>query len=273
MATGKEIKRRQESIRNIYQITKAMKLVSTVRLQKVRGRVEKQKSYTRALLAMMKDLLQEINDKEEQKKKKMVVFLTSNRGLAGGYHLKMVSRLKEANFIPENTQLYVIGTKGREALKANGYLIKQDYSEIWNTWEEKDIKNLAEDLVKDFFTQKSDSIFCVYMEFYHPIKQVVQLQEVLPEKSKRLAKYAEEFEVLENQEIEAFFVDYLQEILSGILLEGIASEQGARLAAMDQASENAEELLEELSLNYHRTRQKNITQELTELIGSIGGIV
>ncbi len=276
MAAVKEIKSRQESIRNIFQITKAMKLVSTVRLQKVREKAEQYKPYQTALFEMMQGLIERMHlqeDENKQDRKKAVVFFTSNRGLAGGYHFRLVKQLMEKGFQKEYTQLYVIGTKGRDALKAKGYQIKEDLSEQLKTFDRKDAKILAKELVAAFLNKEVDAIYLSYMEFYHPVKQVPRICEVLPDMSRILYQKIEEFECLEEQEFADFFVDYLQEMLYGAVLEAAASENGARLTAMDAASKNAQDLLEQLSLEYHQARQRIITQELTEMIGSIGGIV
>lgn len=276
MAAVKEIKSRQESIRNIFQITKAMKLVSTVRLQKVREKAEQYKPYQTALFEMMQGLIERMHLQEDEKKqdrKKAVVFLTSNRGLAGGYHFRLVKRLMEEGFQKEYTEFYVLGTKGRDALKAKGYRIKEDLSEQLKTFDRKDAKILAKELAAAFLSKEVDAIYLSYMEFYHPVKQVPRICEVLPGVSRKLYQKIEEFECLEEQEFADFFVDYLQEMLYGAVLEAAASENGARLTAMDAASKNAQDLLEQLSLEYHQARQRIITQELTEMIGSIGGIV
>ena len=156
MASMRDIKRRKDSIQSTGQITKAMKLVSTVKLQKAKGRAENTKPYFDLMYETVQSILAKsghINHKylkESESDKKAVIVVTANRGLAGGYNSNITRMIIDEGFTKENTVVYAVGKKGRELLERKGYEIKADYSEAINEPIYKDAKEICDDVLSAF---------------------------------------------------------------------------------------------------------------------------
>lgn len=285
MASMRDIKRRKESVQSTQQITKAMKLVATVKLQKARGRAESNKPYFNMLynticsiLAMTKE-----NDhkylKENDCKKKAVIAITSNRGLAGGYNSNIVKEIVAADFPKEDTYIYGIGRKGIEGLTRKGYTIYQDDSEIINAPLFGDATELTKQLLTQFSKGEIGEVYIAYTNFKNTVTQEAKLMKLLPirEEDFRQPETSDDkllmnFEPSEEEVLDQIVPKYMSNIIYGALLEAVASENGARMQAMDSATSNADEMIGSLSLKYNRARQSAITQELTEIIAGADAI-
>ncbi len=289
MASMRSIKRRKESVQSTQQITKAMKLVSTVKLQRAKTRAEQSKAYFECMYKTVKSMLAKsgtINHpylQAGESTKKAVIVITSNRGLAGGYNsnvIKLITRdEKFAN--KEDVVVYAIGKKGKDGLARAGYKIAADYSDMVEDPIYIEAMQICKEVLAAFAAGEFGEIYLAYTAFKNTVVHVPTLMKLLPvaaedgaedEPSSADDKTLMNFELDETEAIELIIPKYLTSLIFGAMVEAVASENGARMQAMDSATSNAEDMISSLSLQYNRARQGNITQELTEIIAGAEAI-
>lgn len=278
MASMRDIQRRRNSIASTQQITKAMKLVSTVKLQRTREKAEECKPYFNHMYATVTSMLARTGIVEHpylksgKSEKKGVIVISSNRGLAGGYNSNIVKMLTQGELEGKELLIYNIGRKGHEALERKGYEIAEDYSEVINTPLYSDAVEISQRVLKDFEEEKIGEIYLVYTSFKNTVVHEPKLLKLLPvEFSDKGLSDAERntpmnYKPGEEEALDMIIPKYIASLLYGALNEAAASENGARMQAMDAATSNAEDMMESLELQYNRARQGSITQELTEII-------
>lgn len=287
MASMKEIKRRRGSIQSTRQITKAMQLVSTVKLQKTRTKAEEAKPYFSLMYDTMFSILSKSNNmnhrfvktSNEGEGKKAIIVISSNRGLAGGYN-NNIAKLVETSFSKEEALIYAIGKKAKDTLERRGYEILGEYNEVILDPMYQDAVDITKKLLSDYEEGKISEIYVVYTHFKNTVVHIPTLKKLLPisldeaekeegkEKSTLLMNYAPN----EEEVLEAIVPKYISAIIYGSLQQAIASENGARMNAMENATNNADELIDKLLLRYNRARQGAITQELTEIVAGANAI-
>lgn len=284
MASMRDIKRRKSSVQSTQQITKAMKLVSTVKLQRAKGRAEKSKTYFSCMYDTVASMLSkagEINHpflKAGESQKKAVIVITANRGLAGGYNSNIIKLIKNSDFRKEDLVIYTVGTKGRDALARLGYEIADDYSEAIEEPAYADAMNISKKLLEDYVAGEIGEIYVAYTGFKNTVTHVPTLLRLLPVnvEDERLdeggSSAVMEFEPQSEEAIDLIIPKYITSLVYGALIESVASENGARMQAMDSATSNADDMISKLSLLYNRARQSSITQELTEIIAGAEAI-
>lgn len=288
MASMRDIKRRKTSIESTQQITKAMKLVSTVKLQRAKNAAERSKVYFNSMYQTVSSILARSSNinhpylNKAESEKKAVVVITSNRGLAGGYNsnvTKLVTNNPE--FKKEDVLIYAIGKKGKDTLARKGYTIAGDYAEEINAPLYQDAADICKTLLTSFENGEIGEIYLAYTVFKNTVSQIPTMLKLLPvdlkeaEDVKDIAKdeNASEkqaimnFEPAEDEALNLIIPKYITSLIYGAMVEAVASENGARMQAMDNATSNAEEMIDKLELSYNRARQGHITQELTEIIG------
>ena len=284
MASMRDIKRRRESIQSTEQITKAMMLVATVKLQKARQKAEASRPYTNALYRTVGEILRRTDEtahkylRHPEAGKKAVILVTGNRGLAGGYNMNVVRQVLDGPFDPENTVVYTIGKKGQEMLRARGYTCADDWSEVVNAPLYKDAIAITQTILDRFETGEISEIWLAYTEFKNTVVHVRKCVRMIPVAAEdehvasAMAEEREEsllpmnYEPNDEEVLNRLIPQYMASVLYGALLQAVASENGARMTAMDNATDNAEEMIDKLGLQYNRARQGSITQELTEII-------
>ena len=278
MASMRDIQRRRNSIASTQQITKAMKLVSTVKLQRTREKAEECKPYFDHMYATVTSMLARTGIVEHRylksgkAGKKGVIVISSNRGLAGGYNSNIVKMLTQGELEGKELLIYNIGRKGHEALERKGYEMAEDYSEVINAPLYSDAVEISQRVLKDFEEEKIGEIYLVYTSFKNTVVHEPKLLKLLPvEFSDRELSDAERntpmnYKPGEEEALDMIIPKYIASLLYGALNEAAASENGARMQAMDAATSNAEDMMESLELQYNRARQGSITQELTEII-------
>jgi len=280
MASMRDIKRRKGSIQSTQQITKAMKLVSTVKLQRARAGAERSKTYFTCMFETVNSILSRVGHVEHKylipgkSKKKAVIVITSNRGLAGGYNTnitKLVTRKEDWN--KEDIVVYAIGNKGREILARHGYDIREVLPEVIESPTYADAMLLSQRLLKAFEEEEIGEIYLAYTSFKNTVSHIPTLLKLLPVEydKEEVDKKAEDtalmnFEPEDVEALDMIIPKYISSLIYGAMVEAVASENGARMQAMDNATSNAEEMIGNLSLMYNRARQGSITQELTEII-------
>ena len=283
MASMRSIKRRKGSIQSTQQITKAMKLVSTVKLQRAKGRAEKSKSYFECMYATVKSVLAKSGNiehpylKSGSSSKKAVIVITSNRGLAGGYNSNVIKLITKGDFNKEDIVVYAIGSKGRDYLSRHGYQIGGDYSDVIEEPIYADAMRISDDLLKAFAEGEIGEIYLAYTAFKNTVSHIPTLLKLLPVDTDGIEDVDDDkalmnFEQDEEEALNMLIPKYSTSLIYGGMVEAVASENGARMQAMDSATSNAEEMIEKLSLQYNRARQGSITQELTEIIAGAEAI-
>lgn len=284
MASMREIKRRRGSISSTQQITKAMKLVSTVKLQKTKARAEQSKPYFEKMYAVITSMIGRSGVIDHpylragESKKKAVIVITSNRGLAGGYNANITRLIINGELPKEDLKIFAVGRKGKEALEKRGYNVVKDYSEVINAPMFKDAKDICEEVLDEFTRGEIGEIYVAYTSFKNTVVHEAKLIKLLPvefeqeELSSQEQRTLMNYEPDEDEALNIIIPKYVTSILYGALTEAAASENGARMQAMDSATSNAQDIIESLSLQYNRARQGSITQELTEIIAGAEAI-
>ena len=274
----RDIKRRRSSIQGTQQITKAMKLVSTVKLQRARAAAEKSQYYFDSMYRTVGSILSRVGHIEHRylspgdSPRKAVVVITSNRGLAGGYNSNVVKLITRNDALKkEDLDVYTIGNKGREAFSRHGYTIREDLPDIIEDPLYSEVNDLTARLLKSFEAGEVGEIYLAYTFFKNTVSQEPRLLKLLPvepldQDGDGFVDSVMNFEPEDVEAIDMIVPKYISSLIYGGLKEAIASENGARMQAMDNATSNAEEMIDKLSLQYNRARQGSITQELTEII-------
>ena len=285
MASMRDIQRRKVSVQSTGQITKAMKLVSTVKLQKARARVEGTKPYFEQMYSAVQSILARSGNvkhkylKSYEDKKKAVIVITSNRGLAGGYISNIVKLLtKNEEFSKNKAVLYVVGRKGKEMLLRKGYEVRADFSDVIESPMYSDAMQISAKVLEDFAAGEIGEIYLAYTEFKNTVSHIPTMKKLLPVQAQGTELSSDDKKILMNYEpdeeevLDIIIPKYISSLIFGGLTEAVASENGARMVAMDSATTTAEDMIANLSLMYNRARQSSITQELTEIIAGAESI-
>ena len=286
MASMRDIKRRKGSIQSTQQITKAMKLVSTVKLQRAKQRAEQSKAYFNCMYETVTSMLARTGGlnhpylRAGQSGKKAVVVITSNRGLAGGYNSNVIKLITKGDFRKEDLEIYAIGKKGKDALQRGGYHIVADDPDIIEEPSYVDAMAITDQLLKSYADGEVGEIYLAYTGFKNTVVHEPTLLKLLPVEAAKEEESAQStgsrammnFEPEDEEALNMIIPKYVTSLIYGGLVEAAASENGARMQAMDSATSNAEEMIDQLSLMYNRARQGSITQELTEIIAGANAI-
>lgn len=286
MASMREIKRRKGSIQSTGQITKAMKLVSTVKLQKAKTNAEESKPYFEHLYDAINTMLKKSGNISHPmlsggtSKKKAIIVVTSNRGLAGGYNANVIKLLTKGDIPKEDIIVYAVGRKGKDGLARLGYEVRADYSEVMNAPLYSDAVDIGRAVLDAFLKDEVGEIYIAYTIFKNTVVHIPTLMKLLPftpEEGENKESATDQltlmnYEPAAEEVLEQIIPKYINGQIFGALVEALASENGARMQAMDSATNNAEEMISDLSLKYNRARQSSITQELTEIVAGASAI-
>ncbi|MBR1629190.1 MAG: ATP synthase F1 subunit gamma [Lachnospiraceae bacterium] len=279
MASMRDIKRRRSSISSTQQITKAMKLVSTVKLQKAKGRAEDVSPYFDAMYKTVCSMIAGVQKDSHpflaarEDGKKLIITITSNRGLAGGYNSNVVRMITASGLAKEDVEIFAIGRKGEELLAHRGYDVVTAENDVMEAPTYEDASRITKEILKRFSEGQIGEIYLAYTHFKNTVVHVPTLMKLLPVEvdeedveTGRASNLLMNFEPNEEEALSLIIPKYLSSLVFGALTEAVASENGARMQAMDSATSNAEDMISDLTLKYNRARQGSITQELTEII-------
>ena len=282
MATLKAIRKRITSVRNTQQITKAMKMVSAAKLRRAQEAAVAARPYAEKMTELLQNVAARVSReahpllKTREEKRILLVLFTSDRGLCGGYNANLI-RAAEA-FIRRNSdkeiELALVGRKGVDYFRRRRSDIVDRYIGFLATPADELAAEIGQKLIARFVKGESDAVYILYSQFRSALSQVPTLEKLLPiaveEKSQYEADQLTEY--LYEPGVEQLLASLLPRItdvaIQRALLEGIASEHGARMTAMDSATSNASKMIGSLTLQMNRARQASITRELMEIIGT-----
>lgn len=286
----KEVRNRIKSVQSTQQITKAMKMVSAAKLRRAQDAITQMRPYAQKLQEMLSNIVSSIDGgmslklaEERTVEKVLLIVITSDRGLCGGYNANIVKLAKstiaekyDTQFKKGKVTVWNIGKKGWESLTKAGYATDASFKDIYLNLTFENVQSAAQAAMKAFENREFDAVEIVYSEFRNAATQRFVAEPFLPipkvPKKTGGKKSDFIFEPAKEQLIAELMPKILNTQLYKAVLDGNASEHGARMTAMDKASDNANELLKTLKISYNRARQAAITTELTEIVSGAAAL-
>ena len=285
MASLDDLKKRIVSVKSTQKITKAMKMVAAAKLKRAQENAEKGRPYSEKMNNIILNLADGISDKENapkllagtgQEKIHLCVVLTSDRGLCGGFNSNIIKKAKTyfGKVLGEGKMLKIItvGSKGYDQLKrlySDKIVEKISFKEAKNA-NYVDAEKVGKIVIEKFEKKEFDVCAILYNQFKNVITQIPQEQQIIPLKSSESEGSSSEdnyeFEPEEDEILSNLLPKNISTQIFKAMLENSASEQGSRMSAMDNATRNAGEMVEKLTIQYNRSRQAAITKELIEII-------
>lgn len=287
MASLKEVRNRIVSIGSTQQITKAMKMVAAAKLRRAQDNIIRMRPYAQRLNSILSNVSTvnaesdtNIYSQKRDVQRVLIIVVTSDRGLCGAFNSNVMKAanllIKEKYSAQEaagNVEIMAIGKKGHEFFTKRNYTLAGDYTTVFNNLSFERVRVAAEQAMEGFILGQYDRVDLVYNEFKNVATQVVRTEQFLPIPEKTEEETANNansdyiFEPSKEEIVEQLIPKSLKIQIYKAVLESNASEHGARMTAMDKATENAGELLKQLKLTYNRTRQAAITTEILEIVG------
>ena len=286
MANLKEVRTRISSTISTQQITKAMKLVSATKLRKAQTAIVQMRPYAEKLQGILSNLSSSADESNikaffqpREIKNMLLIVVTSDRGLCGPFNAnisKATRAVIESTYgeLPaRNITLMFMGKKGFEFYKSSQYTLNVDHREIFHHLSTENVFNIGQAIISDFLSGKYDEVRVLYNQFKNAATQIVREERMLPVdlshlvSGKKVASNDYIFEPGKSQILEDIIPRAVKTQLLKAILDSAASEHGARMVAMDKATENAGELLKNLRLQYNQARQAAITTEISEIVG------
>ena len=307
MANAKEIQNRIRSIQDTMKITRAMYMMSSMKLRKAKQQLENTEPYFFGLQDQISSILYHFPDMEhiyfdnrssdnaETVKKKAYIVLTGDKGMAGAYNHNVIKEAQSLCDNSDNYTLFVVGEIGRQYFLGQGYPVKEDFRFTATNPSMHRARVITELIVDLYNREQLDEVYVIYTKMANSIKEEVEVRQLLPLKTHQFIKqemlekhkgsfskddngYDDNEEHYDNdgnfliypspkKVLKKIVYNYVTGFIYGALVEASASEENARMMAMQSATDNAEEMLKDLSVQYNRVRQAAITQEITEVIG------
>ena len=284
MASLDDLKKRIASVKSTQKITKAMKMVAAAKLRKAQESAEKGRPYSEKMNNVILNLSSGISDKENapkllagtgQDKVHLCVVMTSDRGLCGGFNSNIIKKAKSyfSKILDENKELKIItvGSKGNDQLKriyGDKIIENISFKESKNA-NYFDADKVGKIIIEKFEAGEFDVCTIFYNQFKNVITQIPQAQQIIPlnnEGEENSSEESYEFEPDEDEILSNLLPKNISTQIFKAMLENSASEQGSRMSAMDNATRNAGEMVDKLTIEYNRSRQAAITKELIEII-------
>ena len=275
MPNVQDIRRRIKSVKSIEQITKAMKMVAAARLRKAQEKAAASKPYTEKIQQVLASVASGAPENAHpllaarQVKNIAYLVLSADKGLAGAYSSNVIKEVLPRIAGKDNVTLITVGRKARDYFKRRDYAVAEEYTGFSEKPTYQDAVTIAGTVVAGFIDGTYDEIHLVYTKFHSALTQTPTSMQLLP--IEEIAKGNEHqeyiFEPSAEEVLKFLLPQYLQSVIYGALLQSAASELGARMTAMSAATENAEELIAKLVLNYNKIRQATITREISEIVG------
>ncbi len=285
MANLKEIRNRIASVSSTRQITSAMKMVSASKLRRAQEAIVQMRPFAKQLHMILTHLSDAIRDEEDdpygverELRKILVVVVTSNRGLCGGFNSSVLKRTKQlldeeyATLMRQkNVDFYAIGKRGFEFLRKNNFQLIGEKNELFNNLSFDTVMPVAEMIMSDYTLRKYDRVLLVYNQFKNAAVQVLTVEQFLPvvkpeqtDDSNIITDYI--FEPSKEYIVKELIPKSLKIQFYKALLDSHAAEHGARMTAMHKATDNARDIIRDLRLTYNKARQSTITNEILEIV-------
>jgi F-type H+-transporting ATPase subunit gamma len=281
MANLKEIRTRISSVKSTKQITNAMKMVAASKLRKAQNAITQLRPYANKLNEILSRLsevegtdIDNVYAEERKEENVLLIAVSSNRGLCGPFNgniVKKVIELAQGQYARQyqkgNLHIHTIGAKSGQILRAKGYMIEKDYNNVFSDLTYEAASEIAQQYMDDFIAKKFDKIEIVYNRFKNAAVQILTQEQFLPIKHDSLSHDNTDyiFEPTQKYIFETLIPDSLKTQLFTCLTDSFAAEQGARMTAMHQATDNATEMIRSLTINYNKARQAEITKEINEI--------
>jgi F-type H+-transporting ATPase subunit gamma len=286
----KEVRTRIKSVQGTQQITKAMKMVSAAKLRRAQDAITQMRPYTQKLQEMLSNIVGGSEGEigmnlatERPVEKVLILLVTSDRGLCGGYNSNLIKLVKQTikdkyatQYAKGNVSILPIGKKGYEHFKKQGYNVVDKFWDIFTGLSFEKVQAAALFTMDSFKAGEYDAVELVYSEFKNAASQEFIAEQFLPVKKAENKGTTKKSDFIFEPSKETLIAELMPKILNTQLfkavLDGNASEHGARMTAMDKASDNANELLKSLKISYNRARQAAITTELTEIVSGAAAL-
>ncbi|MBL0136614.1 MAG: ATP synthase F1 subunit gamma [Chitinophagaceae bacterium] len=286
----KEVRNRIKSVQNTQQITKAMKMVSAAKLRKAQDGIVQMRPYAKKLQELLSNIVSNSEGEagmslstERAEEKVLMIVITSDRGLCGAYNANIIKLAKltirekyATQFAKGNVTIWTIGKKGYEHFLKNKFNTDATYKDIYLNLKFETVQACAQAAIKAFENKEFDKVELVYSEFKNAATQRFVVEQYLPIAKIAKKEGAQKSDFIYEPEKQELIQELMPKILNTQLykavLDGNASEHGARMTAMDKATENANEMLKTLKISYNRARQAAITTELTEIVSGAAAL-
>lgn len=284
----KEVRNRIKSVQSTQQITKAMKMVSAAKLRRAQDAITQMRPYAKKLQEMLSNIVSNTEGEtggslavERPVEKVLLIVITSDRGLAGAYNANVIKAAKQvikdkyaAQSAKKQVTIWSIGKKGYEHFLKLNYNVNASYKDIFLSLSFENVQACAQAAIKAFENKEFDAVELVYSEFKNAATQRFAVERFLP--IPKVAGSGKKSDFIFEPNKEELIAELMPKILNTQLFKAVldanASEHGARMTAMDKASENANELLKNLKISYNRARQAAITTELTEIVSGAAAL-
>ena len=280
MANLKEIRLRITSVGSTMQITSAMKMVSAAKLKRAQDAITQMRPYSNKLSELLKNLSASLDASDggvyaqkREVKKVLLVTITSNRGLCGGFNTYIIKKTKDLinnEYQNKEVNILSIGKKSSEHFKKNGFNVVSNHDDLFTDLTFDNVSKVAEYIMDQFVKGDYDKIDLVYNQFKNAATQIIMAENFLPiqaDKNQETVSGDYIFEPQKQEIVERLIPKSLKTQLFKAILDSHAAEHGARMTAMHKATDNAGELKKELTLTYNKARQAAITGEILEIVG------
>jgi F-type H+-transporting ATPase subunit gamma len=292
MPSTKEIKSRIKSVKSTKKITKAMELVAASKMKRATSQTLASRLYSSFswdLLTSLSEKLETAENKFFKKNatpKSLIVLITSNRGLCGGYNAQAIKKVITALKVKDNScDVITVGKKGDSAMRRIGQNVVATFTEMSDNLKLRDILPLSTHLLAEFSLAKYSEVYVVYTDFVSALTQVPKIRKILPVSREEIKEVIELGEAESNKKpahclvegevdtlLDTLIVKLVQMQIYQMILESNASEQSARMMAMKNATEAAEEMIEDLTLVFNKARQAGITREISEISAGMASV-
>ena len=276
MANLKDIRDRIKSVKSIQKVTKAMKMVAAAKMRRAQENMEKARPYNHRLIEIIQHLLPSVERsmlpllEVRDVKRIAYVVVTSDRGLAGSFNSSILRKAHNDidKFGKENVDLFCIGKKAKDYFKSRQYNIIESYSDFWSDLNFNQSMKIGSTIINHFLDLSVDEIRVVYNEFVNVATQATITEKLLPIElnDKELSDTDYLYEPSKKKIVKSLIPRYLNAQVWKYLLESYASEQAARMVAMENATTNSEDMIKNLTLEFNKARQAAITTEMLEIV-------
>tara|TARA_B100000927_G_scaffold152237_1_gene122711 strand:+ start:642 stop:1502 length:861 start_codon:yes stop_codon:yes gene_type:complete len=284
MANLKEIRGRIKSIKSIQKVTSAMKMVAAAKLRTSQSNMEQCRPYSGKITSLLNDLMADCNSNDydlmnkRDVNKTLYVVITSDRGMAGAFNTNILKKAQSDIDLDskENSVIIPIGKKSRDYFKNRNFNIFSEHIEFWGDLNFNHAIKIGDEIVNLFLSQKVDKVKIYYNEFKNLATQVIKNVDFLPleniDTETKILATDRLYEPSKEQILKELIPKHINVQVWQYLLESYASEQAARMLAMENATDNAGEMIRELGLQYNKARQSAITTEIIEIVSGANAL-